>query len=149
MTSQNPKSAAKRVMALPSKDYGATAPTTSEAAKIDTKGFRWATFILVGGAITGTTLAWKITESSDNFGSDTAADVTGAAGTNLASADDNEVHTIVVDLSKTERYLQAAFTFTSVTVSNIACVCVLSGAADSTYIGTAGNDASVDALAPA
>ncbi len=145
MTSLNPKSAAKRVMALPAKDYGSTAPTTSEASKIDTKGFRWATFILVGGAITGTTLAWKITESSDNFSSDAAADVTGATGTSLASADDNEVHTVIVDLQKCERYLQIAFTFTSVTVANIGAVCILEGPLDSPYVGTSGVDASVDA----
>lgn len=148
MTSMNPKSAAKRLVALPSKDYGATAPTTSESVEIDTKGFRWATFILVSGALTGTTIAAKITESSDGFSSDAAADVTGAAFTNLGSSDDAEIHTVVVDLSKTERYLQIAFTFTSVTVSNLAAVCVLSGAADSVYVGTGGNDASVDALAP-
>ena len=141
----HPKYTRKTLNALSPKDYATTAPTTSEAQKIDTLGFRWATFILNVGTITGTSLDWKISESSDNFSSDTAADVTSATGTQLTGASDNTTHVIVVDCSKTERYLQMTFSASSITAMNLSGICILSNPIDSPYVGTGGVDAKVEA----
>lgn len=148
MASGNPKSGRKTLNGLIPKDYGSTAPTTSECQKIDTLGFRWCSFILNVGNVAGTSIDWKISQSSDNFSSDAAADVTGATGTQIGNTGDNQTQVIVIDCSKTERYLQPTFTFSSITAAALSITVELSGAADSAYIGTAGNNAKVVAVAP-
>lgn len=146
MTAMTPKSAVLFKSALSPKDYGSTAPTATQCINIDTKGFRWATFLVQTGTVTGTSIAVKVQESSDNFVSDAAADVTDADFTTLAATDDDQWESLTIDLQKCERYLQLAFTFSAITVANLAASCVLSGAADSAYIGTDGVDAA--ALGP-
>lgn len=145
MSSVNPKNREKTVRNLSPKDYAATAPVAStESLYIDTKGFRWAKFILSVGTITSTgSVAAKIQESSDNFSSDAAADVSGATFTTLTGASDDSIQAVVVDCSKTERYLTVAFTFTTTTVANLSGVCILSNAVDSIYVGTNSADAAV------
>ena len=145
MSSGNPKSGRKILRALSPKDYASTAPTTTECQKIDTKGFRWAQFVIVSGALTGSSIACVVSDSNDNFVGDPAVAVTGATFTTLASANDDVIHSVVIDLTKCKRYLQLTFT-TTMTVGNMAAICILSHAADSAYIGTGGVDASVDAL---
>lgn len=147
MTSMTPKSAFKIVPALSPADYAATAPTATQCLNIDTKGFRWATFVLHIGALTGTSFAAKVQESSDNFSADAAADITGAVFTTATGAgSDDSLMSLTIDLSKTERYLQLAFTFSSLTVSLLSAVCILSNALDTKYLGTNGVDAT--ALGP-
>lgn len=148
MPSYNPKSRTKTLNGLIPKDYGNTAPTTSECQKIDTKGFKWCAFVLNVGNVAGTSIDWKISESSDNFSSDTAADVTGATGTQIGNTGDNQTQVIVVNCSKTERYLQATFTFSSITAAALSITVHLSGATDTAYIGTGSVDAKVVAVAP-
>jgi hypothetical protein len=147
MGSLTPKSALKIVRAISPADYAGTAPTAgTQSVNIDTKGFRWATFVIVAGALTATSIIGKISESSDNFSSDAAADVTGATFTTLTTSTDDVIVSLTVDLSKSERYLRIAFGTFTATVSNLSAVCILSGAHDSLYIGTNGVDA--NALGP-
>lgn len=148
MASGNPKSFCKTLNGLIPKDYGSTAPTTSECQKIDTLGAHWAKFTLNVGNVAGTSIDWKISQSSDNFSSDAAADVTGATGTQIGNTNDNQTQVIIVNCYKTERYLQPTFTFSSITAAALSITVELFGQADSLYIGTAGNDAKVVAVAP-
>lgn len=143
MSAGNPKWNEKTLNGLIPKDYAATAPTTSESQKIDTAGFRFAKAILNVGNVAGTSIAWKISESSDNFVSDTAADVAGATGTLIGNTGDNQTQVIIVDCTKSERYLQATFTFDTVTASALSLIWILSEPIDSVYVGTGGVDAKV------
>lgn len=143
MSANNPKYNRKTLNGLIPKDYAATAPTTSESQKIDTSGFRQCTFILNVGNVAGTSIAWKISESSDNFSSDTAADVTGATGTLIGNTGDNQTQVIIVDCTKSERYLQATFTFDTITASALSLTVLLEEPQDMAYIGTGGVDAKV------
>lgn len=143
MSLRNPKFCEKTLSFLIPKDYAATAPTTTESQKIDTKGFKFAKFILNVGNVAGTSIAWKISESSDNFSSDTAADVTGATGTLIGNTGDNQTQVIIVDCQKTERYLQATFTFDTVTASALSGIVVLERPIAGNVVGTGGVDAKV------
>lgn len=150
MPSGNPKSGEKTVLALKLKDYAAIAPTGAELVAVDTKGFRFAKFVITSGVLTMSagSIAFKVQESSDNFVSDAAADVTGATFAALTGGDDDEVHSVIVKCSETERYLKLFAAFGTVTVAGLSGNCVLSEPIDSVYVGTGGNDASVDAVAP-
>ena len=149
MASGNPKSSQKTVAALYPKDYGNTAPAAStESFYIDTRGFRWAKFVLLAGGVAGTAIDCAVKESSDNFSSDAAAAVTGASFTTIGNTGDNQVQAVIIDCDKTERYLNLAFTFNTITASNLAAVCILSNAEDSVYVGTGGVDAKVTTVAP-
>lgn len=149
MTAMTPKSAFKIVDALSADDFGSTAPNATQCLNIDTKGFRWATFVVNCGNIAGTSAIAKVQESSDNFVSDAAADVTGAAFTTWGDSSDNTTRSLTIDLQKCERYLQLAFTYDSITASNFAGICILSHALDSAYIGTGGVDANAQGPFPA
>ena len=151
MSSQNPKSGRKILRAVNCKDYASATPATTDCISIDTRGFRWAQFVIVAGVMTvaSGTLPLKIVESSDDFSSDAATDVTGATFTALDGNSDNSIHSVIVDCQKTERYLKIAGTSpTTSTVMLLAGICILSGAVDSVWIGTNGVDASVEAVAP-
>lgn len=151
MTSRNPKSCLKISRAVACKDYASATPATTDCVAVDTKGFTWATCIMHTGVMTvaAGNLPLIIVESSDNFSSDTATAVTGAAWTALDGGDDNEVHTVTVNCSKTERYLKVQGTSpTTSTVMLLSGVWVLSGPIDSAYVGTGGVDASHDAIVP-
>lgn len=141
MASNLPRSAVKIVNALSPDDYGGTAPNATQCLNIDTRGFRWATFAVTVGNVAGTSVACKVQESSDNFSSDAAADITGAAFSNWGNTDDNTTKSITIDLQKCERYLQLAFTYDTISASDVAAVCILSGSADTLYVGTGGVDA--------
>ena len=150
MGSQTARSELKIVRAISPADYAGTAPTAgTQSVNIDTLGFRWATFVIVAGAMTATNVIGKISESSDNFSSDAAADVTGATFTALTTSTDDAIRTLTVDLSKTERYLRIAFGTFTATVSNLSAVCILSQAAESGYVGTNGVDAGNVGVYPA
>jgi hypothetical protein len=150
MGSQTPRSALKIVRAISPADYAGTAPTAgTQSVNIDTLGFRWATFTIIAGAMTATNVIGKITQSSDNFVSDAAADVTGATFTALTTSTDDAIRTLTVDLSKCERYLRIEFGTFTATVSNLSAACVLSQSHDSGYIGTNGVDANNVGVYPA
>jgi len=138
MASNTPKSALKIVNALSPDDFSSTAPTSGQCLNIDTSGFRWATFVVTVGNVTGTSIAARVQESSDNFVADAAADVTGAAIPVWGGSDDNTTKSITIDLYQSERYLKLAFTYASITASDVAAVCILSVARDSLDVGTAG-----------
>jgi len=142
MASLTPKSAVKIVNALSPDDYGNTAPTASQCLNIDTLGFRWATFVVQVGNVAGTSIACKIQESStSDMTTDAAADITGASFANWGDTSDNVTRSITIDLQRCERYLQLAFTYSSITASDVSACCILWGAGDSLSVGTAGIDA--------
>lgn len=140
MASYTPKSALKIVNALLPDDFGSTAPNATQCLNIDTAGFRWATFVVQVGNVAGTSITAKVQESSlsDFGGGDPAADVTGASIPVWGDGDDGTLKSITIDLQRCERYLQLAFTYSSITASDLSAVCILSGAQDSADIGTAG-----------
>lgn len=143
MASNHPDSYFKVVQGLIPKDYGNTAPSASECANIDTKGFRWATCIVNVGNFAGTSMAIKISQDTDSaMGS--VADVTGATFTTVTNLLDNQIKVGHIDLSKTERYLEPTFTFDTVTAAAVSVVWVLSNVSDSLSIGTDGTDAEVE-----
>lgn len=135
MSYQDPKNTCKVIRMLKPADHGASAPTTANVS-VDTKGFEWARIDVQVGTITGTKIEWTVQESSDDGSADAFADVTGAVGTDIATTNDDVVHSIVIKTSKVERYLKIAWTYTSVTVSPLAATCTLYAAQDSKYLGT-------------
>lgn len=139
----NPKYNRKVLTALPPLDYGNCSGLDAACVYIDTKGFKFAEFTVVAGAITGTSLNGIVQDCATSGGS--YADVTGASITALASATDDVIRSVVVDCSKTARYLKLDFTASSMTVTNICAICSLSGPSDSPYVGTGGVDANVNA----
>jgi hypothetical protein len=138
MASLTPKSAVKIVNALVPDDFGNTAPNATQCLNVDTLGFRWATFVVQVGNVAGTSITCKVQESSDNFVSDAASDITGASIPVWGDTDDSTLKSITIDLQRCERYLQLAFTYGSITASDVSACCILWGATDSLSIGTAG-----------
>ncbi len=140
MASLTPKSAVKIVNALLPDDFGNTAPSAAQCLNVDTLGFRWATFVVQVNNVAGTSVACKVQEStlSDFGGGDPASDIAGAAFSNWGDGDDGVLKSITIDLQRCERYLQLAFTYGSITASDVSACCILWGATDSLSIGTAG-----------
>lgn len=148
MGSQQPRSGIKIVSALRPDDYGSTAPNATQCLNIDTLGFRWAVFSVDVGNVAGTSIT-AIVQQDDNSAMSSATSVTGATMTVWGNTSDNTQRSITIDLSKTERYLQLAFTYDTISASDVSAVCVLSGAHDSAYIGTNGVDAQNEGVFPA
>jgi hypothetical protein len=96
----------KAAVGISADDYGAGAQT---GTGVDTLGFHQALVVLNVGTVT-TSLDVKLQESSDNGGSDTFADITGAAFTQVTTANDVAVYVGRVNLTGTERYIRVVGT---------------------------------------
>lgn len=149
---QHPKNTTKVVPITLPKDYVDTAPTSTDNIGVDTRGWRFARFDIISGALTGGT-SWTATlqQSSDNGSTDTYANVESTPATTVATftaSDDGEVHSLIVDLHAAglERYLKLAWAKSGTfTASALAATCTLSGPND-TALATA---TEVDGIYPA
>jgi hypothetical protein len=127
-------------------DYVDTAPTSTDNVSVDTKGFRFALVVVSAGTLTGGT-AWTATvqQSSDDGSVDTFADIeaspTADTQISLGAGDDGETHAVLIDTSRTERYLKLAWANTGTwTVSELSACVILTNAADTASIGTSNID---------
>lgn len=87
-------------------DYGAV---TTNGTGVDTMGFHQALIILNVGTVT-TSLDVKVQESSDDGSGDSYADITGAAFTQVTTANDNAIYVARINLTGTERYIRCVGT---------------------------------------
>jgi len=83
-------------------DYGAV---TTNGTGVDTRGYHQALVILNVGTVT-TSLDVKVQESSDDDTADSYADITGAAFTQVTTANDNAIYVARINLTGTERYIR-------------------------------------------
>ena len=96
----------KAAVGIIADDYG---PVTTNGTGVDTLGYHQALVVLNVGTVT-TSLDVKLQESSDNGSSDSFADISGAAFTQVTTANDNTVYVARVNLTGTERYIRAVCT---------------------------------------
>lgn len=100
----NPKESVKVIHALEAKSYTA-AETLSSA--IDCKGYRWAMVVVNAGVAAGSAEAdVTVLESSDDGDSDAYAAISGAAFTQIVTANDQASYVGILDLRNRERYLK-------------------------------------------
>lgn len=87
-------------------DYGAV---TTNGTGVDTLGYHQALVVLNVGTVT-TSLDVKVQESSDNGSGDSFADVSGAAFTQVTTANDNAIYVARINLDARERYIRVVGT---------------------------------------
>lgn len=87
-------------------DYGAV---TTNGTGVDTLGYHQALIVLNVGLVT-TSLDVKVQESSDNGSGDTYADISGAAFTQVTTANDNAIYVARINLDARERYIRVVGT---------------------------------------
>lgn len=98
--------AMKAAVGIIADDYGAV---TTNGTGIDTRGYHQALVILNVGTVT-TTLDVKVQESSDDDTADSYADISGAAFTQVTTANDVTVYVARINLDATERYIRVVGT---------------------------------------
>ena len=98
---------------------GATATTT----EVDTKGFRYAVYLVQAGLIPSTGFATLKLQEGDTSGS--LSDVTGGALTALVDADDGKISAIFVDLRYRKRYQNLVLTNGATNASLMAATVIL------------------------
>ena len=94
--------AMKAAVGIIADDYGAV---TTNGTGIDTRGYHQALVILNVGTVT-TSLDVKVQESSDDDTADSYADISGAAFTQVTTANDNAIYVARINLTGTERYIR-------------------------------------------
>ena len=87
-------------------DYGAV---TTNGSGVDGKGYHQALIVLNVGTVT-TSLDVKVQESSDNGSGDSYADISGAAFTQVTTANDNAIYVARINLDARERYIRVVGT---------------------------------------
>ena len=98
--------AMKAAVGISADDYGAV---TTDGTGIDTRGYHQALVVLNVGTVT-TSLDVKVQQSSDDGSSDAYADISGAAFTQVTTANDVAVYVARVNLDATERYIRVVGT---------------------------------------
>lgn len=98
--------AMKAAVGISADDYGAV---TTNGTGIDTRGYHQALVVLNVGTVT-TSLDVKVQQSSDDGSSDAYADISGAAFTQVTTANDVTVYVARVNLDATERYIRVVGT---------------------------------------
>ena len=96
----------KAAVGISADDYGAV---TTDGTGIDTRGYHQALVVLNVGTVT-TSLDVKVQQSSDDGSSDAYADISGAAFTQVTTANDVTVYVARVNLDATERYIRVVGT---------------------------------------
>ena len=128
MTQADTYLATKVVQVVPPADYGATAPTGATNIQVDTIGFKWARYDFNFGTITGTSFGASIRAGpTDGSG---YTEIPGTDLTTVTAANDNQVHSIVIDCKAQERYHRLLFDLSSLTVQELGVTCTLSAAED-------------------
>lgn len=124
-------SSAKFLQGFPPEDVAAGA--AGDGTEIDTKGYRWAIFVLQTGVMdAASTYDMQIEETDVTGFGGTVSDITGALVQTI-NTDDNSTFVVAIDLQQADRYLRVKdFTVGGVASAAISVTVILSQAKDST-----------------